>query len=756
MNQKEWINESQIVMEFEDYPGMVRRPAWMPNPGIASQPVDWQKLLTLKDLYCVIGNQLISHVQTYGDAWPKNHSLGVGHTKNEGFHYTSGKVEPGLEYVEFYPLAKGNVHGGEMDVLPAALSFFDTEGGSVEFSNDMESRKWRPDLQEDVFKAGNNSFVQRIACGEDIIICRITPLQGDFPAYFEISCDFGGTRGLLEVEASDGQTFIWGQEKDWSNTVFGLWCNKPLEAIETSEPGDPVNYKLRGACGEELVIAYSAAYLMGDLKARMKEGLKCPKRIFEKATGFWNEYFTGMVPYFDCSDISYVKQYYYTFFCLRANVWDVPYKPLLYPYTCTSKLIWKWSWPWNSIFDNATLRWLNDKSLAEGNVLLEFFLGRSMMEDPCAFGFPDMLPREDANALPIAYGSISSNTTIYDAIWMTYLVSNNRDWLKKLYPAIKKHYYEMLGRCNPEGLAGWGLDEWDMTARVQAFNPDTMIDASCFFASCSESLSRMADVLGFVEEREEFGKRAAELRRKIQTKLWDNGRKIFVDANVEKGTFSHIKTAASFDPLYCGAATKEQAEHLVKHLTDPDEFWTAYPIPAFSIDTPEFSPDAENIGNGPIPPISCGWFQIQGLANYGYTEIAAELIRRQMRMNTLHGVSSAVKFNPITGEGLQFFVSRKEDHSLCTMNATIVDLVIRFVVGFQPREDDLIEFNPIALDFNSWKSLEWGPFRYRNMIVSMMWSYDKGMVVKCNDSTFSTPLTQRVILRYDGKKLIEV
>ncbi len=752
----ESTDKTQADKKFKDFPGMARRNDWVPELDVEPQQVDWQKLLTLKELYCVVGNQLISHVQTQGTDWPENHSLGVGHTKNEGYHYTSGEVKPGLECVEFYPLVKGDVHGGEMDILPACVKVFDKEGNCVEPKNDLDLREWKPDLQKDVFKYRHSAFLQQIACADDILVCRMTPLEGNLPEYFEISCDFGGTAGVLDIESGNDQTFVWGQENEWSDTVFGLWCNKPLKVIEISNPGEPIHYRLKGLLGDELVIAYSAAYLMSDLKARMKGGLRNPAAVFEKSTAFWNDYFTRMVPYFNCSDISYVKQYYYTFFCLRANVWDIPFEPLFYPYTCTSKLIWKWSWPWNSMFDNISLRWLNDKSLAEGNVLQEFYLGRSMMEDPVLKEFPDLLPSEDKNTFPVAYGNLTHNTSIYDAIWMTYLTTGNKAWLRKLYPALKTHYDEILLRCNPGGLAGWGLDEWDISARVRAFNPDTLIDSSCFLLSGTCSLSKIAGELGEKDDERRLKTNTEILREKIQELLWDDSRKIFLDANIKEGEFSPIKTAASFEPLYCGAATEEQAEYLVRHLTDPSEFWTPYPLPAFSIDTPEFKPDADNIGNGPIPPISCGWFQIQGLMDYGYTDVAVELIRRQMKMNTLNGVSSAVKFNPLTGEGLQFFVSRKEDHSLCTMNATIVDLVIRYVVGFQPREDGLIEFNPVALDCQSRGNLEWGPFKYCELSISMKWNSRDGMVIKCNDALFTTPSVQHVILIYDGNNLLKV
>lgn len=740
---------------FTDYPGIRKRPKWEPKPETPYRKADWQSLLEMKELFCVVGDQMIAHARTEGEAWPEAHSLGAGPTKNEGFHYTSGAVQPGLECVEFYPLAKGEVHGGEFDVLPATLSFFDRDGRKVEVCNDLNARRWRPDLQEDVFRFEGGAFRQTIACADNIMICTITPLEGKLPARFVLSSDFGGTAGIVQVERGLDDMRIWGQETDWSRTSFGLWCGQPLESAEASAPGEAISYRLEGVCGDKIVLAYTVDYLMNDVQTRLSAAMSDPEGVYGKSTRFWDAYFGENVPYFHCSDLSYVKQYYYTFFCLRANVWDVPVEPLHYPYTCTSKLIWKWSWPWNSLFDNVTLRWMNDKSLAEGNVLLQFYLGCSMMEDPVLGKFPDLLPRGDADTFPIAHGDLTTNTSSYDAIWMTYLVTRNKAWLAKLYPAMVRHYNLLLERCGESGLPPWGLDEWDISARVRAFRPDALVDSACFLLSATRNLAKMAGELGDAGEKRRLEEHASSLREKIESLLWDDERKLFMDANVKEGTFSSIKTAAAFDPLYCGAASAGQAEHLVRHLTDPAEFWTPYPIPAFSIDSPEFRADADNIGNGPIPPISCGWFQIEGLVDYGYRDIAAELIRRQMAMNTLNGVSSAVKFNPLTGEGLQFFVSRKEDHSLCTMNATIVDLVIRYAAGFRPREDDLIEFDSLLLPESGWEQLSWGPYRYRSHLVSVSWEKDGGMTIACDDAVFKCGETRRVLLAYKDGQLRE-
>ena len=749
---------------FAKFDGMVKREPWKPNPGVPPQPVDWQKILTLKEPCFVVGKQTISHIAPASNGPVRDiHTLGVMPIKSDTYNITSGPAHPGLEIVEFFPLAAGKGTGGEMNIMPAILTFQDAEGKDIAAVNDLDKRAWRPDLQTEYFRVGNATLVQEIANHDNIFVLRIREVDGKMPPRFSLRGDFGPTAGAFDVEQLASSTFVWGQETAWSNTCFALWSSQPLELNKISRPGETLSYLLDAKGGDEIILAFGFGYQMAELQKSMKAAVAEPVKIFADATQYWNQFFTRMVPRFSCSDPAYVRQYYYTFFNLMAAVWDIPYEPVAYPYTCSSKLVWKASWPWNSLFDTMSLRWLNDKSLAEGNVLQPIRLGRSMIHDQGSF--PDLLPVKEVGRLPQFW-----NLSVLDAVWAAYLVSGNKDWLRKVYPACRQHYEvtctghdgikewgfpDRNQPLNAQGLAPWGLDEWDASARWGSYVYDTWVDSSTFLLSSAESLRGMAQEVGDTEHAKAMEDRVRELKKKISDLLWDDKSKLFLDANLAAGTFSPFHSAASFTPLYGGAATPEQAAELVKQLTDPKKFWTPYPIPGLAIDMPDFRPDGVNIGNGPIPPISCGWFQINGLVDYGYTGIAAELISRQVRMNTLEGASSAIKFNPITGEGITFFQSRKQNHTLCTMNIPLVDLIIRHVAGFRPRTDGLIEFRPVAVGAD-WDQMKWGPFQYGKRLVSVDWSKTGGMTVTCDGAKYHAPSLRHVVLKPEDGKLVPV
>ncbi|HEY45625.1 MAG TPA: hypothetical protein G4O14_02440 [Anaerolineae bacterium] len=87
-------------------------------------------------------------------------------------------------------------------------------------------------------------------------------------------------------------------------------------------------------------------------------------------------------------------------------------------------------------------------------------------------------------------------------------------------------------------------------------------------------------------------------------------------------------------PLWAGIPTKERAEHLVrKTLLDPERFWRPYGIPSCSAQDPSYTPDNREGSGGAW----LFWNTLlgEGLADYGYLEQAAELVRRLMEA-TLH------------------------------------------------------------------------------------------------------------------------
>ena len=107
------------------------------------------------------------------------------------------------------------------------------------------------------------------------------------------------------------------------------------------------------------------------------------------------------------------------------------------------------------------------------------------------------------------------------------------------------------------------------------------------------------------------------------------------------------------------------------------------------------------------------------------------------------GVSSAYSYNPLTAKPNQ------QKHTLATQCAILNDLILRYIVGFTPRADHLLEFNPIALD-SSVGHLRWGPFLYKHKYSVMVEWTGAEYVVTVNGSSLRFPKPTHVVAEFDS------
>jgi hypothetical protein len=132
--------------------------------------------------------------------------------------------------------------------------------------------------------------------------------------------------------------------------------------------------------------------------------------------------------------------------------------------------------------------------------------------------------------------------------------------------------------------------------------------------------------LGQEAESGFFTENAARLRSLVRENCWDEQTGFYYDRDIATGqrrTF--VKHLGAFFAMMMGLPTQDQARRMVEHLTNPKEFWTNYPVPVVSRDSPDYSPFAPWCGVA-WPPTN--FFVLRGLLNYGYFDVADELLRR--------------------------------------------------------------------------------------------------------------------------------
>lgn len=174
---------------------------------------------------------------------------------------------------------------------------------------------------------------------------------------------------------------------------------------------------------------------------------------------------------------------------------------------------------------------------------------------------------------------------------------------------------------------------------------------NCALALDAEMLARMASVLGHHEDAAEFAPAADRIRKLISQELWDDKRKIFANRQRKDG-FVRSLSPTSFYPLLCGAATVDQAEHLLRHLNDENTFAGTFGLPNATRDDPAFG---DNVyWRGRIWP-NVNFMVWLGLRRYGYFKEASSLARQSYDLFMKSWRTdriAAENYNAVTGEAM--------------------------------------------------------------------------------------------------------
>ncbi|MFB0517932.1 MAG: amylo-alpha-1,6-glucosidase, partial [Acidobacteriota bacterium] len=165
-------------------------------------------------------------------------------------------------------------------------------------------------------------------------------------------------------------------------------------------------------------------------------------------------------------------------------------------------------------------------------------------------------------------------------------------------------------------------DEESWTMRLNA------LDLNCLYALDSRCLALMAEELDLPQEAAHYRQEYERLKELINSKMWDAETGFYYDQYWD-GTLSGAKAASSFYPLLAGVASPQQADRMLKHLLNEDEFWGDYILPTISRDHPSFND--QQYWRGTIwPPTN--YLVYQGLKHYRYDQIAAQYAERSVQL----------------------------------------------------------------------------------------------------------------------------
>lgn len=215
------------------------------------------------------------------------------------------------------------------------------------------------------------------------------------------------------------------------------------------------------------------------------------------------------------------------------------------------------------------------------------------------------------------------------AEWQYYQITNDASRFNSILISLDKYYTWIKNNCRREetqlyftSSLGSGMD--NSPRNKEAY---TWVDISSQQALSALYLSRIASVAGNSNLQRKYNHEYQELKQLINNKLWDEQDEIYYDLKAD-GSFSRIKTIASFWPLLAEIPNEKQAASLVSHLINPNEFWRNHVFPSVSADM-QSKKDEEGVFYDPKGYYWRGgvwaptnYMVIKGLEKYGYFDLS--------------------------------------------------------------------------------------------------------------------------------------
>lgn len=363
------------------------------------------------------------------------------------------------------------------------------------------------------------------------------------------------------------------------------------------------------------------------------------EEVFAAAARRWEEWFAAVPPVAE----AYRSQYYYAWWIMRAGLASPRFfttRESLMP----SKMYYVGVWQWDAYFHALAYRHVNPL-LARDQIRI--FLDHQRPDGM----IPDAIHDEGTIThltIPIE-ADVTKPPIVSWAVWKLFLSDGDLEFLREIYEPLVRwnNWWFDQNDVDGDGLCEYlhpfssGLDDnplWDEGM------PVTSPELNTYLVIQMECLSRIAQVLGFEEEAVRWEKRAQSLTAKMVNYLWDEKAGLFWALHDGKP----VPTVTPFNlyPLITGRLPPEMAQKLIDHLTNPQEFWTRYPVCTVARNDPKFDP--WQMWRGPTW-ININFLLVEGLERAGFVSLAAEL--RLKTLELMMGQGDIFEYyNPDTGE----------------------------------------------------------------------------------------------------------
>jgi len=318
--------------------------------------------------------------------------------------------------------------------------------------------------------------------------------------------------------------------------------------------------------------------------------------------------------------------YYYAWWIMRAGLISTRFYTTREAMT-PSKIYYVGVWQWDAYFHALAYRHVEPRLAADQlRIVIDHQREDGMI--------PDAIHDEGVVTrltFPVE-ADVTKPPLLAWTAWKLYEMSGDREFLEEMYEPIVRWNRWWLeqndrdgnGLCEYGHPFSSGLDDsplWDQGMPVES------PDLNTYLVMQMEALAKIARVIGLDAEAEQWDRMSAEMAQRMMEVLWDGDAGFFWA--LHDGEPVRVRTPFSLYPLMTGKLEPEVCRTLVEKLTDPDSFWTRYPVPTVAKDDSQYAPTV--MWRGPVW-LNVNYMLIEGLQRCGYHEVARELRRRTLKM----------------------------------------------------------------------------------------------------------------------------
>lgn len=248
--------------------------------------------------------------------------------------------------------------------------------------------------------------------------------------------------------------------------------------------------------------------------------------------------------------------------------------------------------------------------------------------------------RKTESGLEPGYGHLQGYCFPYHAVNMYYLARQKKDYLEYLYTVLEKfdeHLWKERGNNDKDFLELWcvwdtGEDncqrlkgaphEWNKGSRPEGFDkiPFYSMDIMGYSYEGRSALAEISSILN--NGQQEYWKvKASQVRSKMKDFLWRDDKGAFFDRDCNS-EFMDCLYQGNIKALYFKCMDGYMANRFIdEHLLNPQEFFTAMPLPSVAVNDECFENVSINNWSGQVQSLT---YQrsIRAMENYGrYYEI---------------------------------------------------------------------------------------------------------------------------------------